>query len=129
MSKLAQVKAYIEAGHRNKDICELLDVAHGYVSTIRHRMGAGVYDEDKEADPKVADGEYFAHYEQIQRDKKAKQALYKYCVKMVVVNGKAMECGKPSHGRPYCAGCRSDLINKSRRHTKPATIKKAKANV
>lgn len=123
MSKLAKVKAYIEAGHRNKDICDMLDVAHAYVSTIRHRMRSGAYDDRREHDPKVADGEYFAHYEKIQRDKEAKQALNKYCVRLKVVNGKAMECGKPSHGRPYCADCRAELISSSRRHTPPATIK------
>lgn len=129
MSKLAKVKAYIEAGHRNKEICDLLDVAHGYVSTIRHRMGAGVYDEDREADPKVADGEYFAHYEQIQRDKEARQARYRYCVRLKVVNGKAMECGKPSHGRPYCADCRKELAIKSMRCAPAAVVTKVKDNV
>jgi len=129
MSKLARVKAYIEAGNRNKEICELLDVASGYVSTVRTRMSAGSYDEDKEADPKVADGEYFAHYEKIKREKEARAALNRYCVKMVVVNRKAMECGKPSNGRPYCAECREATIKNSRRFVDAGTVIKVKEDV
>ena len=125
MSKLANVKAYITAGHRNKEICELLDVAPAYVATVRGRMRAGAYEEDKDAEPKVADGEYFAHYEQIQREKAAKQARYRDCVRMKVVRGKVMECGKPSHGRPYCSDCRKELAEKSMRRAPAAVIVKA----
>ena len=129
MSKLAKVKAYIEAGNRNKEICEFLDVAPAYVATVRGRMGAGAYDEDKDADPKVADGEYYEHYAEIQRKKEARQALHRDCAKMIVVGGKAMACGKPSHGRPYCASCRADTINSSRRTVDAGSVKKVSANV
>lgn len=129
MSKLAKVKAYIEAGNRNKEICDLLGVAPAYVATVRQRMGAGLYDEDHEADPKVADGEYFAHYEKIKREKEARAALNRYCVKMVVVNRKAMACGKPSHGRPYCAECRDVTIKNSRRFADAGTVTKVKEDV
>lgn len=130
MSKLPKVKAYIEQGMSNSDICKTLGLAPAYVSTVRHRMGAGVYDENREADPKCSDGdEHRKHYEEIQLKKEAAAAAQKYCVRLKTVRGKVMECGNPSHGRTYCQSCREELLFKSRRHTMPGTVTKVKANV
>lgn len=124
MSKLKEVKAYIEAGHRNSDICKMLDVAPAYVSTVRFRMNSGTYDKGKASDPKCADGDqYRDHYAEIQRRKQAEKAKNKYCQRMKVVRGKAMECGNPSHGRTYCASCREELLEKSRRRPEPVMMR------